>query len=322
MYWKYFSNWILMMFVLASAFPPYVLAETFQEQCGVLAGNPIDPKAGGIGVKLEDLDSAQALKVCHQALDQEPDSARLQFQLGRAYFKGEQFDAAQEWILKSASQGYVISQYSMGHFYWTGKGVKKDVTTGIKWIQKAADQGFFKAQNFLGGLYESGQGVEKNLTKAFHWYQQSAEQGNHIAQFKLGKMYANGNGVNKDKTKALSWYQKSAEQGFDKAQYSLGNMLDSMGVATEAPELLSDSDRMIKNDLKAIEWYRKAAVQGNLQALDFLGFKYRRGNGVEKNIPEAVHWYERAANLGSAKAQSRIIRNIWFYPYSLATLNK
>lgn len=69
-----------------------------------------------------------------------------------------------------------------------------------------------------------------------------------------------------------------AKQGDANAQFELGNMyfLELGGVSLDYSE--------------AMKWYREAAGQGNANAKDMLGFMYKNGCGVPKDLVRAYMW--------------------------------
>lgn len=46
---------------------------------------------------------------------------------------------------------------------------------------------------------------------------------------------------------------------------------------------------------QAMEWFKKAADLGNISAMDFIGFMYENGLGVEPDSTKAQEWYDKAA---------------------------
>jgi TPR repeat protein len=63
----------------------------------------------------------------------------------------------------------------------------------------------------------------------------------------------------------------------------------------------------VKKDLaKAVEWLRQAAEQGYAPAQNALGFCYEFGDGVEKDLKKAIEWYTKAAEQGDARAQNNL----------------
>lgn len=128
-----------------------------------------------------------------------------------AYEAGKYADALQI-LVPLANQGDPEAQRVIGEMYYTGKGVRKDATTGVHWIKRAADAGEKIAQYNLGYISENG-GIEA-LPKdaAVTWYTKSAMQGYVPAQVKLGDLYAE-----KNRSLALQWYERA---GFAGNQYA------------------------------------------------------------------------------------------------------
>ena len=58
-----------------------------------------------------------------------------------------------------------------------------------------------------------------------------------------------------------------------------------------------------QDDKEAVKWYRRAADQGDADAQFKLAWMYNNGHGVATDYKEAVKWYRRAANQGNADAQ-------------------
>jgi len=51
-----------------------------------------------------------------------------------------------KWFRRAAEQGDTDSQFNLGQFYISGKGVPKDSAEAAKWFRKAAEQGLAVAQ--------------------------------------------------------------------------------------------------------------------------------------------------------------------------------
>src|ERR1017187_8770658 len=61
-----------------------------------------------------------------------------------------------------------------------------------------------------------------------------------------------------------------------------------------------------KNLSEAAGWYRKAPDQGDAAAQDTLGDMYRKGEGVPQNPAEAARWYQKASDKGDVGAQVQL----------------
>ncbi len=68
----------------------------------------------------------------------------------------------------------------------------------------------------------------------------------------------------------------------------------------------------VKKDLKlAVDWYLKAANQGNIDAQLFLGEMYELGYEIRKDPKKAAFWYLLAAEQGDLRAQFNIADCYW-----------
>jgi TPR repeat protein len=215
------------------------------------------------------------------------------FQLGRAYYKNNDFSSALVQYRKAADQGYAIAQTNLGLMYERAEAVKKDDAEAVVWYRKAAEQGYLGAQFNLGNMYANGQGVAKDYGQAAEWYRKAADQGYAKAQSSLGVRYYLGQGVPQDYAEAVKWFRKSADQGNADAQINLGLMY-------------ARGQSVPQNYAEALKWFRMAADQGNALAQESLGVMYEHGGGVPQDYAEAAKWYRLAASQGDTDAQSNL----------------
>jgi TPR repeat protein len=236
-----------------------------------------------------------AISTCEAAVRQFPNSSRLTYQLGRAYYGAKNYDAALTQFRKAADRGYAAGQALLGAMYGNGEGVQQDYAQAVAWSRKAADWGLALAQTNLGIMYEKGQGVPQDYTQAVAWYREAADQGYATAQFGLGTMYQSGEGLPQDYAQAVAWYRKAADQGYAAAQSNLGVMFErGQGVPQDYTQ--------------AVDWYRKAADHGNAVAQNNLGIMYEEGQGVPQDNTQAAEWYQKAADGGSTSAKENLAR--------------
>jgi TPR repeat protein len=181
--------------------------------CDTHAASDQDPQRKSTGISFDKIDAGLAVPACEAAVRQYPGSSRLSYQLGRAYQKVQNFDAALAQYRKAADLGNTLAQASVGWMYQNGYGVPRDNAEALKWYRPAAAQGNALAQTALGWLYQNGQGVPRDNSEALKWYLLAANQGNASAQSNLGAMYENGYGVPRDYNEALKWYSLAAKQG-------------------------------------------------------------------------------------------------------------
>ena len=64
-----------------------------------------------------------------------------------------------------------------------------------------------------------------------------------------------------------------------------------------------EGEGVTKDLVEAARWYRKAADQGHADAQFTLGHRYYKGEGVAKDLVEAARWYRKAGEQGHARAQ-------------------
>jgi TPR repeat protein len=236
--------------------------------CDTYAANDQDPQRKANGVPLAKLNPAVAMPACEAAVRQFPNSGRLAYQLGRAYYKANNYDAAVTQLRKAAEQSYAGAQNSLGFMYLYGQGVPQDYGQALMWYRKAVEQGYAPAQNSLGFMYQNGHGIPQDYAQALMWYRKAAEQGDARARINLGFMYQNGQGVPQDYVQAVMWYRKAAEQGSAIAQNNLGLMYQNgQGVPQDY--------------VQAVMWYRKAAEQGYAGAQNNLGAMHANGRGIQ-----------------------------------------
>jgi hypothetical protein len=114
------------------------------------------------------------------------------------------------------------AEFNLGLAYYKGEGVPKDVTQAVQLWRKAADEGYAPAQTALGSAYLKGEGVPRDPTQAVEWWRKAAGQGDAAARNNLALAYQNGEGVPKDPTKAAELWRTAADQGYAPAQTNLG----------------------------------------------------------------------------------------------------
>lgn len=127
--------------------------------CDLAVGHPSDPNRVGPGIPTNQVVSHVAIPACRQALLDDPDNPRLQYQLGRALYywaeanNGDKTEAMQQ--LKEASdQSYVQAMFVFGLLQkYAGKACE-----GSALIKAAADRGLKSGRltyvsDTLSGVY-------------------------------------------------------------------------------------------------------------------------------------------------------------------------
>ena len=139
----------------------------------------------------------------------------VQANLAVIYTKKQDYVQAATWFSMAAEQGHALSQYSLGHLYDDGLGVKKDKKRAASWYYKAAIQGDKESQYRLGKMYLAGEGVKQSNMLAVRYLRAAAAQGDDRAKTALTRMFAsNSSSAN---TPGLITTHETAEQGFGTA---------------------------------------------------------------------------------------------------------
>lgn len=178
-------------------------------ECDLLASKYNDPEKVADGVATQDLDVELALTACEQALTDDPNNPRLQFEYGRVFFIKMDDALAYSWFLKAANQNYAAAQGYLGEMYEFGYGVKADLQQALSWYRKSAGQNYNDAQFALGYYYFQGEGLPESLQDAYHWFQKAADQNQADALFYVGAFYHNGDIVAKNEAKAQEYWIKA-----------------------------------------------------------------------------------------------------------------
>ncbi len=217
------------LFVSAQFFVLPAIAEDLAKQCDLLAASPLDKdKPTDIpGVPRGDIDKAKALPACEAAVAQNPDDARLIFELARI-LDATNSDAvrAAQLYQQAADKGWAVAMVNLGSLYEDGNGVKSDLAAAAKWYLAAAEKGNPVGQTNLGILYQNGTGVPKDYAKALEWFLKADAQNYTSATLNIGQIYENGWSVPEDFAKAAEFYQKAADGGEALGFNNLGNLYE------------------------------------------------------------------------------------------------
>jgi TPR repeat protein/ATP-dependent protease ClpP protease subunit len=138
-----------------------------ESACDAYAASDYDPQSKSAGISFDKIDVGLAVPACEAAVQKYPENSRLNFQLGRAYKRANNFDAAATQYRKAADQGLAPAQVSLGAIYETGQGGLRDYDEAIKWYYLAAKQGDALGKAGLDRLVEvSANGP--TLSQAIH----------------------------------------------------------------------------------------------------------------------------------------------------------
>lgn len=135
----------------------------------------------------------------------------------------------------------------------------------------------------LGSMLFFGLGIEKQKDKGIELLLKAANMGNTNAQSEVFKIYDLEEDVYSDKEQALKWLRILAEK--NKSFYNeLGNWLVD-GVGCEISE---------ENDQEAVRLWEEAALNLDYDAINNLGWAYKKGRGYHIDYANARRLFEKA----------------------------
>ena len=130
-----------------------------------------------------------------------------------------------------------------------------------------------------------------------------------VCQIRMRDIAAKGGALH-----CITWNIKYATVRSDNEEFS-GLVFDELKPLAEQGSLRAQfylgwcykyGEGVKKDIAKAVEWLTKAAEQSYAPAQNALGFCYEYGDGVEKDLKKAIEWYTKAAEQGDARAQSNL----------------
>lgn len=113
-------------------------------QCDILAAHSDDPEHISEGVSQANMDKPIAIKACLQAIAQDPENPRLNYQLARAYAYSGLHEESDPYRIKALNAGYPQSLFVIGYIRlegWDGRG--SDACYGGELIRRSALAGRF-----------------------------------------------------------------------------------------------------------------------------------------------------------------------------------
>lgn len=227
--------------------------------------------------------------------------AAAQFQLGRAYYRGEGVakdeKKALEWVEKSAVQGNPDAITSMGFFHAQGIAVPMDEEKAVAWFRKGAEAGSPQSQLNLGLMLRQGKTIERNHEESIKWLDQAASSGDSDAIRTVGQLYFLGDALMMpEREKAYPLVLQAAEAGNAACQNIMG-LICREGIGQGA---------LHKDREKAIAWFRKAALQGDVKAQSNLGHMLGAESPAAERRQEALMWLYLAADQGEATSDKTL----------------
>ena len=209
----------------------------------------------------------------------------------RAAARGGDFTGAIELLKAEAGKGSAEAANALGELNLGGQGVKPSTSEAARWFQQAADASFPPGMLNLGNLLKKGaEGVPADPDKANFLIRAAAEEGFAPAQVACGRLAEAGGEDKGDMAEARSWYEKAAAQDNPDGLLALARFYDN-GIAGP------------RDPAKGFDACRRAAIAGSLLAVNEIGVRYQKGQGVEADAIAAIGWFTVAAQRGLAASQ-------------------
>ena len=183
------------------------------------------------------------------------DSVDIQYSVGAAFYNKEDYDNAEIWWKKAASQELPEAFWGL---YAICEIIKNDSVAGFEYLKQAADLGYPDALCDMGYNYLNGYMVNKDVEKARDYFRKASEKGNSLAFNNLGISYCDKAYINKfDWKTAADYFRKGAEMNCQDAQYNYAICLKK--------------GKGVKKDKHAaIHWFKLAAQNGDEDAANEL----------------------------------------------------
>jgi len=129
--------------VSAVEFEQYNFNEYSQSvtECDHLAAHERDPGSIAPGVSRQDMDKPAAIKACLEAVQQDPENPRLNYQLARAFGYSGRGAEAMPYRLKAVNADYPQSLFVIGYLHFIGQIPEPDrCKTQQLWLRAATLQ--------------------------------------------------------------------------------------------------------------------------------------------------------------------------------------
>lgn len=254
--------------------------ETPAQACDNLAAHPADPaKPAGIeGVRTGTIDVDNAIDACTKAIAEEPASARMHYQLGRAYFDKTYYGSAFREFSTAADAGYAAAKAGLAYLYAEGLGAHVDEAKAVALYRQASDSNVSIAAHNLGVMLREGEGAPIDYAASLAYFRKAVALGSRQSLADIGFAYDNGYGVAKDPVEALRWYRKAAEDNIPEA-------LNNIGTSYE------NGEGVPQDFAQALAWYKKAQGQDYSLAFINVGQMIDSGKGIAADPKSAAEPY-------------------------------
>lgn len=220
---------------------------------------------------------------------------------------------------KQCDAGEAWSCSRLGTAYVTATGVAEDATRGATLYKKSCELGHPGGCSNFGLMLSKGSGVTRDDALAAKQFERACSGGDAVGCFNLGAMHFEGRGVGKDEAKAAGFFKQSCDGGSAAGCVNLGAAFDDgLGVPKDQAKARTLFRRACEGDKAegctnlgvvsaddpkaAVKAYTRGCELGSAKACDYLGKRYAKGDGVDKDGAKAKELQKRSCDLGHKPA--------------------
>ena len=224
--------------------------ETPAQACDNLAAHPADPAkpAGVEGTATGSIEVDIAIEACMMAIGDEPNNARMHYQLGRAYYDKEDYASAFREFSIASGSGYAAAKGALGYLHDGGLGTGVDKAKAVALYREAADGNVSFAAHNLGVMLREGTGISIDYPASLAYFRRAVALGYRQSLVDVGFAYDNGYGVPQDQVEAMRWYRQAAEHDIPEALNNIGSSYEN-------------GEGVPQNTTEAMSWYKRAQAQ-------------------------------------------------------------
>ena len=214
-----------------------------------------------------------------------------------------------------------LDYYSLGLKYEYGdEETEIDKAKAARCYKIAADEGNIYGMIQYGNMLLKGEGIDMNKIEAVDYFKQAADKGSADAMYQCYQLFFEPDHNLIDKTDAYLYLQSAASRGHldaineyamklytgDYFQEDQGTALIYLEVAAKdghVKSMLEYAGIMYRldNKRKAYEYYKIAAANGSKEAMMFLGYMLKIGDGIPRNLKESNYYFDQASPEKSPK---------------------
>ncbi|MXP46517.1 hypothetical protein GRI43_03790 [Altererythrobacter luteolus] len=205
-----------------------------------------------------------------------------------AYMAGDLREATQLWR-SACEEDNATGCYHLGVVYRDGEGVKRSNARASELFEKACDLGSGKAC-FNRSLEAASSASDPDFTKQIRFLHRGCDLGSMRSCANLAGHYLHGKGLEKNVPAGISLLDASCvsgERSAGSACFTLSAVFDGHGNMVQ-----------IEDPVRANHWLNIGCGYVDLDSCTNLGFHYRTGYGVPRDMVRANALYAIACNDG------------------------